>query len=176
MYEVVFTEEDIKNPGFSHKKVLETLLNHFDIHSVLEFGSGYWSTGLFVKYDCDVTALEQGSQEWIDKVRERYGWYKHLEVIDSVGKLILPPEDAKYDMIFVDGETKFRVPCMEYAFKHSFVVVAHDYENPIYEWDKVEVPEGWVSFVDISQPVYTIVYMRFLTAMAKFKKHFFEDD
>ena len=150
--------QGVLNGIASHYPVLSELINKFNIKHVMEFGSGFFSTGLFTEKCDSVIAMEMQNNEWYDKVSDRYkdkidsGVLDIHCIIEDSGvpaieyfKNEFP--DRKYDMVFVDGAGGSRHNCVEYAKELTDIIVCHDTETPEYGWGKID-KTGWV-WIDI---------------------------
>lgn len=136
----------------SHLKILEFIIDKFDIRSVFETGCGDFSTKLFLDKAKKVVSLETQNQSWFEKINSEFGNKKNYlcnikldfkGIYDFLGGL------EKFDLCFVDGRCdRFRQ--VNYLFKKSNILVAHDTEANIYLWDRVDLPYDflWIDIVE----------------------------
>lgn len=133
------------NPYNSHIPVLETLFKNREIKRVLETGSGFGSTVFFMNRCESVLSIEMQSEDWYEKVKEAVGskvkLVKEMDPVKAVGIIKALPE--KFDLAFIDGHGANRWAQANAAFDKTDLVVVHDTEAMIYQWEKVILPKGW---------------------------------
>ena len=136
----------------THLPILHKLLYENEINSVYEYGCGLYSTPLFINCASDVTSIEMQNEKWFVKVKDALSYAKNLDI-----HLMLGPDAAidyfkkqnkSYDLVFVDGHVGTRWACINEAFKNSKFIVTHDTEVPVYQWQKIVVPDGWNEYTD----------------------------
>lgn len=156
---IVYTE------GYgSHEPVLDYILKNFNISNVLEFGMGNFSTLVFSKYGKRTVSVES-NPEWFEKVKNKIGE-------SELCKLILWPnedlqdyfktDDSKYDLVFVDGPTGSRVPCVNLSFNRSNIIVLHDTDAdcwPHYHLDRIIMPDSYVRYDFTLLSPWTSIYV-----------------
>ena len=139
----------------THYPVLSEILKKFKMKNVLEFGTGFFSTGLFVKKCKSVLSIEMQYVDWFDKVKEKY--FEEIESgilsikcivgdsgVDAIKYLEDNHSDQKFDMVFVDGAGGSRYNCANYAKTITDTIICHDTEYPGYGWENIVVDGEWV--------------------------------
>jgi len=149
------------NPFSTHLVLLNKLFDQFTPSSIFEYGMGLYSTPFFLEKADEVISVEMQYQDWYDRINEEFADDKFTcvcklgptEAIDYFESL-----DRDFDMVFVDGVTRWL--CINKAFSKTKVIVTHDTEHtsPTYGWDRVDVPEDWVTFTDAVRNPYTTIY------------------
>jgi hypothetical protein len=152
-------EIDMQEHYGSHLAVLKKVISAIPCSSsCLEFGPGSHSTKLLSDKFMFLTSIEMNSSEWFNKIN------KEKKLID---KLFYCPGPTAwqnlnlsdyYDLIFVDGHEDSRPDCVNWAFKHTDVIVVHDTEEPLYKWGKIEQPDGWSRIDVVSERPWTTVF------------------
>lgn len=139
----------------SHLPVLIELIFNFKIDDVLEFGSGFASTGLFCKECNRVFTIEMQNEDWYFNVKKKYKSYLKdkltLEYIptepndDGTEAIDIIPTNKKYDMIFVDGARDSRWNIIQYSHDNNLsdIIVCHDSEELCYKYDQVKINKEW---------------------------------
>ena len=136
----------------SHKFVLEAILNKFEIASILEFGTGYCSTPLFLKNAKRVLSIEEQSEEWYNKIKDAYSKEDNFEIRLSLSNVETIDNFSKskecFDLIFVDGHNQTRAELTNIATDHTGIIVCHDTEHEqFYRWDTIHKDNpGWEWF------------------------------
>jgi predicted O-methyltransferase YrrM len=157
----------------SHIPVLHALLKTCNIKSVFEFGSGLGSTPIFVKGCESVHSVEMQNESWFIKVQDELGTYENFKY-----EMMLGADDSieyfiglnkKYDMVFVDGHGLTRPECINAAFDKTDIVVTHDTNVPSYNWQRIELPEGW-SRIDYKVIPWTTVFHKDTVDISELKK------
>ena len=123
----------------SHLPLLKKIANKKHICRVIEFGSGYFSTGCFLdknifKY-LEILVSFESQKEWYDKVYSRLK-EERLVLIhkNEQESLDLSLQYAPVDLVFVDGKSgKMRVPTALYSKKLSNITVLHDANDNDYK-------------------------------------------
>ena len=135
----------------SHMPVLEAALRAFQPKSLLEVGSGYYSSPIFYQSLLEgslekLTIVEQSDVNWLHNVQDALGEHEGLtydflptsvEVFDHHGK--------EWDMVFVDGETGQRRHAVQIALNADIpVVIFHDSEKMTwYGYNHIVKPEHY---------------------------------
>lgn len=122
--------------SISHLPVLKYILDNCYIKNVLEYGLGYGSTKLFLAHGCDVTSIESDPR-WVRKFSHNIIHSRPVDYTIS----------GRYDLIFIDCHpSKDRVVCLNKAFDHTSIIVAHDTEppsEPEYGYSRAVLPPEW---------------------------------
>jgi predicted O-methyltransferase YrrM len=134
--------------GYStHLSLLKSLLSK-NIDSVFEFGTGLYSTKLFLENCTRVIACEMQSEDWYNKVNDEFKDHDNVEVLYMLGpdKAIeyLSEINSRFDLIFVDGHGSNRWKAINEASKFTDLIVAHDTETSSYNWHLVDLGDEWV--------------------------------
>lgn len=129
----------------SHIPVLEGIVATMPVRRVIEFGAGRWSTRFFLDRDAcpdveHVLSLEE-NEEWFSVVRDKHQDDPRLElVLGSQSELLDRMRRAeRSDVALVDGSIDIRRPAID-AMKEAgavAIIVAHDSEDPTYNYDGV---------------------------------------
>lgn len=142
-----------ETPFATHVPVLIALAARRPIRRVLEFGSGDFSTLLFLDRGAfpDVTEVTsyEDDPEWAQRVLDRAGdeTRLRLEIVDSVPAAV-PDVVDDYDLILVDDsvstELRSRTIAAVAERRPRGVVAVHDFELPPYPsaasaFDRVEI-------------------------------------
>lgn len=144
LQDISLPKANINQTCSSHMPVLSELLRVFPIQSIIEFGSGLFSTQLFaqacteftsIETGVELTSIETGVDEWFRYLDQHYKnrrWTLKLA-------LTLPEVLAEVkpcDLLFNDG--RFRQEIAEKAFAVCPLIVCHDSQ---YEWSfNITVP------------------------------------
>ncbi len=129
----------------SHIPFLAGIGAAFTIRQVVEFGSGPYSTPLFLNKSAfrkveDVISVEP-SAEWRDKVRDLCGYEERLTLLEENPKTLYT---ELVDLVFIDnGPEQHKVETIRWmalACTKNVIVVVHDAETPSYraEIDKFQ--------------------------------------
>ena len=132
----------------SHAPILLEFLNTFKPKKVLEFGSGYFSTGLLLRHCSNLTSIEIQNFEWYQFLKEKLvnkSW--DYSIVKDYQKAIDKISDSnRYRLIFVDSyPEKPRVSLVNFSFKHSTNVLVHD--TQLYWTKGIEKPEKFKQFI-----------------------------
>ena len=131
----------------THLPVLERAIRDFGIETVLEFGTGLYSTPLLVQLCKEVISVEMHERSWFDKNRTELASPNFTPLLmlgPEVGVEYLLNADRRFDMIFVDGHEDSRWKVVNAAFDKTDVIIAHDTEVRYYQWHRIELPDGWI--------------------------------
>ena len=131
----------------SHLPVLRAFLPMWEDQFVLEFGCGEYSTPLLNEYafatsieqDCEAFAITQCANG--HDVRFMPWHSVGLKEMDALNN---GNYCNHYGLIFVDGCDEARKDCVEWAFGHTSLIIAHDAENPYYGYQLISTPVGWI--------------------------------
>jgi len=144
----------------SHLGTLIRMFKNYPVKKVLEFGCGEYSTGFFLAHGADVTSIEMQDPDWAMKVTQMF---PHAKIKVAIGPDLwctLNLEE-RYDLIFVDGHGESRPECVNWAFEHTDIVVAHDTQTDWYGWGRVKFdPEEWESWTNTTVVPWTTVFLR----------------
>ena len=138
----------------THYPVLAELIENFDIKDVAEFGTGFFSTGLFTEKCDSVLSIEMQYRDWFEKVKEKYSDSIDSGVLDiqciiedsgleSIEFIKTEFPKRKYDLVFVDGAGGSRPNCANFAKGVTDIIVCHDTEYPGYGWSDILVNGKW---------------------------------
>ena len=122
----------------SHLPVFEEIFKIKEIKSLVEFGCGDFSTDYFIKNCPDVTSIEMQSQEWFDKIHNKF-----KDSSSWKGILCLGPFEfqnlsfKKIDLAFVDGHGDSRPEQINKIHPYTNIIVAHDTETYSYRWERI---------------------------------------
>lgn len=149
------------DPYSTHLPLLNNLFGQITCSSIFEYGMGSFSTPLFCEKAEKVVAVEMQSIDWYEKI-------KNTIKTDNLDlHCMLGPTDAVtyfkslnkfFDLVFVDGHIESRWLCINEAFSKTKIIVAHDTQQPVYQWHKIKVPAGWRSYTDRRQSPWTTVW------------------
>jgi hypothetical protein len=130
----------------THLPVLEWLFSKYEINNVIEFGMGMGSTPFLLDRCKKLVSIEMQSQEWYENISTKFydrksftplfleGPDKAVELFDGINDI---------DLVFVDGHKETRWLLTNMAMERSKIVVTHDTESKLYEYEKISVPDGW---------------------------------
>lgn len=137
------------DPYSTHMPLLQWLIQHLSIGSVLELGVGNHSTALFRERIETVVSVESDAK-WAEKTAIP----GHDVFVSSL--LDFAHRDVVYDLAFVDGNpAEERAACVQALFGKAKVIVAHDTEpegNDNYHYDTIVLPSGFVRLDHIMPP------------------------
>lgn len=112
----------------SHVPILLEYINTFKPESVLEFGGGAFSTGIFNKHIKNVTTVET-HYEWSQFLKNRFPskivYIEKTNVLHSVSHIV-----EKYDLVFVDTVNKLRRELVLASTKFTNTIILHDAQLP----------------------------------------------
>jgi len=136
------------NKGATHIPILKRLFAERDIATVLEFGMGEFSTLWLAEHAESVMSIEDNAIGWLPKTIELVKAAgldsKWSGVCTADGHVWLARQaPRRWDMVFVDGRRNNRPDIINAAFAVTDLIVAHDTECVAYEWERVEMPDGW---------------------------------
>ena len=135
------------NPYATHLPTLEPFMAMFKPKSVFEFGTGLYSTPLFVKHADRVISIEMQAADWYHTVARELGHFTNLELVLALGPdlacSLLRGSETSFDLIFVDGHGNSRWRQLNEAMLRTRTVVAHDTECSCYGWEMVTLPPQW---------------------------------
>lgn len=139
------------DPYSTHTPVLISIPKVFEIRRVLEFGSGLFSTKVFlstiypnvevvISYECDVAWAEIMNQQVKDPVRYFLFCESEKETIKNHQNT---PSIFQWDLIFIDGKTGHgRVEFLKASVDKSKIIVIHDSENDY--WDSIRTINDYI--------------------------------
>jgi len=129
----------------THLPFLTFIAETFTPESVIEFGMGKFSTPLLIDH-CDNMVSIETDTKWFNQCKNDNP--KHKQILwsaDNVQDYLLANSDT-YDLAFVDGPVKSRVPCVHNLFDRADLIVFHDSTTRCYRWDLLEVPDHYRRF------------------------------
>jgi predicted O-methyltransferase YrrM len=133
----------------THLPILEKIAKIKKLKKVLEFGPGQYSTTFFVDHCKEVMCIEQQNHAVANILYDKYDDEDHKGVVIDYmpgagrGPAWLRQHKGRFDLIFVDGHGRSRPLCINEAFNHTDIIVAHDTEDLRYSWENVDMPKGW---------------------------------
>lgn len=121
-----------------------------EIATVLEFGTGNYSTGLMIENSEKCISIEMQSAVWYEKMVGRFSgsknWERHLSIGPMKWMGIDLPDTI--DLGFVDGHGESRPECINYLMaKGCPIIICHDTEEPGYGWDRVKHDKAYRQIV-----------------------------
>ena len=147
----------------THLPILEKLTNfiHTKEISVFEYGMGNYSTPHFINNYKKVLSIETQDKKWFDDISTKFkndnfaclfelchgqqrecinekSQIQALEIYKELNKI------SKFQLVFVDGCGSFRWRCVNEAFKYADIIIAHDTEEPGYQWNKIENRDDFI--------------------------------
>jgi len=140
-------------PASSHLPVLMTIGKIFPIKSVLEFGSGSFSTLMFLNRaifpQLEKVISFETDPEWKQRVIDGAGGDKRLEILlvdDDVAKAASKCNFSLFDLVFIDNgpSADARAATIREVAKRchdSNLIVIHDFENLPYQQAARELPQ-----------------------------------
>lgn len=76
----------------------------------------------------------------------------HIIIIES--ELWLPKilndrniQNLNFDIIFIDGPLRSRVPCAQASLGKARFIIMHDTNYKVYGWDKLKLPRGYRQYI-----------------------------
>lgn len=153
------------DPYSTHLPALKAVFSSRKINSVFEFGTGEYSTQFFCDNATEVVSCEMQDETWFHRMRNKHANDPHVDIRCLLGKTpaiaYLEELDLRFDLIFVDGHGWTRWAQVNTAKRFTDVIVAHDTEDPIYEWERVELPDSeWNKTVYSDVVPHTTVWTR----------------
>lgn len=139
----------------SHLYILKEIIRTLKPKKILETGMGFDSTKLFLDNEIDTTSIEMQSSEWYDKVYKEYKeniYFKPYLLLGTSDAIVFINSSKKFDFIFIDGHGYNRWEQINVSFKHTDLIITHDTEAMVYEWENTVLPEGWmwIDFIEVS--------------------------
>lgn len=156
----------------SHVPLLDRIFKLFEIKRVLEFGMGKGSTPYFLKKNTRLISIETN----MDWAFEYYGSGRgHVILIHSeywLPKIFndLNLQKIKFDVIFIDGPLKSRVPCAKASLGHARFIIMHDTDIKSYGWDKLKIPRGYRQYIFKEHRPWTTVISKDGEAIEKLRQ------
>lgn len=141
----------------SHMPILIGIASKTRIRRILEFGSGEFSTNLFLNLEAFPDLVE------LISVESANHWIRRFNTVDDVRFIITaeePPDLSRFDLIFVDSpsteERKATLRQLAAQPQLTGFIVLHDSENPAYEPEFALFPHHF----DISayEPATTVIW------------------
>lgn len=110
------------------------------VNSIIEFGTGNYSTRLLIENSNKCISIEMQSEDWfnqmIEKFLERKNWTPYLKL----GPMEWTDLDLTecFDIGFVDGHGGSRPECINFLMRKGCpIILSHDTEEPGYGWSRV---------------------------------------
>ena len=137
----------------SHLKILEFIIDNFNVKTIFESGMGNFSTKLFIEKAEKVVSLDNSNQSWFEEINKKYEGRKNFigvlklqyqgiyDFIDALGN---------FDMAFVDGRAGDRWRVGNHLLKKSPITIFHYSQATCYNYEKVIIPFGylWIDVID----------------------------
>lgn len=133
------------NPYATHIPLFIGLGRILNARSVLELGSGLYSTGLFLNQDIfpqltSVRSIENDSV-WAAEMIKAFHGVPRVELVQIGGQVsdyVHSQTRLDYDLIFIDDSTEAidraaTIRAVVEKAPHNAVIVIHDYENKVYQ-------------------------------------------
>ena len=135
----------------SHLHVFERVFATFEIHKVLEFGLGKFSTQFFVDRAEAVVSVEQESKEWYERLRAQIKAPNWHPIFQPDPRIVFEHFDAhkqNFDLVFSDGAAVTRCLVANLAMERDVpAVVLHDAEQVwYYSWNLLNIPASYARF------------------------------
>jgi hypothetical protein len=135
----------------SHLHVFEKVFTTFEIHKVLEFGLGTYSTQFFADRADVVVSVEQESKEWYEEMRAQITSANWHPIFQPDPRVVFEHFDKKnqhFDLVFSDGAAVTRCLIANMAMERNVpVVVLHDVEQVwYYSWNLLNIPASYARF------------------------------
>lgn len=134
---------------------------------IVEVGGGFFSTPLLLATRAEVLTIEQGqntsdeiNQKWANQLQyafnTRNNWtFAHHSAHNSWRNVAMPQAEIG----FVDGEATQRQAIINHMLDRCFpVIVAHDSENPIFGYNPIGTPDGYVCYDFRKRHVWTRIW------------------
>lgn len=144
----------VLDPYATHLSVLEPFMDTFKPASVFEFGTGLYSTALFLRCCRAVTSVEMQDRHWFDRITAAYKNAANHKCVLALGAMpaveLLNADTSRYDLVFVDGHGDSRWAQITAACAKTDTVIVHDTQQPCYSWERAKLPGHWHA-VDIPE-------------------------
>jgi len=128
-----------------------------DLESIVEFGSGEFSTPFLAEHCRELISVET-SRRYYNRARELYpGVTVRFVPAQFMHEFnVIAPWT---DLVFVDSDRRFRKILVEWALEQRVpYVVLHDADKPrLYGYDRVRVPSGYLARVCRVVPKTTVL-------------------
>jgi hypothetical protein len=152
----------VTQTAHSHLPVLEEILDQNNIRTVLEFGMGDGSTGLFLDRCLRVVSVEMNNLSWHEKLTRRWGHRLNWSPVLRLGMDATWPTTERFDMVFVDGHGDCRPEQIRAAMAITDLIVVHDTQEAGYKWERIkdDLPDWWTWTDDKRHPTWTSVLVK----------------
>ena len=129
----------------THLDVLRTIFSNVKIETVLEFGTGLYSTKFFVENSKKITSIEMQDEIWLNKVNESIKNENWTPIL-CLGELSFKnlTYNEHYDLCFVDGVN--RAECINFMENKTDIIVAHDTEIGCMWYPHVNLSSDYLKF------------------------------
>ena len=133
----------------THMATNESFIKAFQPQSIFEFGMGRYSTPLFVQACLKTVSVEMQEASWYNTIIQELKdadpdrFLPVLALDRFLGCHMLEGSPDNYDLVFVDGHGYSRWAQVAAGYSKSHALIVHDTEAHIYEWSRVNIPEGW---------------------------------
>lgn len=166
----------IINEFSTHLPVLNIVKDFTDKNSVFEYGMGEYSTKFFSNNFKNVTSVEMQDKVWFEKISNlNLPNVNTLCMIgDSPAVDYFKKLNSNFSCVFVDGHGGNRWECINEAFNHTDIIIAHDTEERGYKWNLVNLPSHftwldicsynpWTSVLTTNKDLIEILKSQFIT-------------
>lgn len=125
----------------THQEYLKAVIDFKKKFSnVVEYGMGYFSTGLLIENSHKSISIEMQSLDWYNKMVKEYGqnkkWTPHFK--QGPMEFLKIEYDEFIDFAFVDGHGDSRPECINFMMdKKCPIIMSHDTETASYGWNRV---------------------------------------
>jgi hypothetical protein len=123
-----------------------------EIHNVLEYGPGKYSTGYLLERGVELISIECQSEEWYQKCLHDYGGRQGWMIAKSIGdygeiQCVAETCERHCDLLFVDGNAHMRWICAQVATASMMAdhIIIHDTEGAEYRLHRLWLPPEWVA-------------------------------
>jgi len=118
----------------SHLPILECIFASVNPSRVLEFGAGKYSTPFFKAHAASVLTCESNVQ-WLEP---------GMMPLDDDHAVSFAAQMCHHcDLIFIDNSHLLRWQLANECQKNTGIIVLHDSEERIYNYDKIVLRQGW---------------------------------
>jgi hypothetical protein len=156
----------------THLPILKFVLENANILRVFEYGCGNYSTKLFKDAVFEYLSVEQQSEDWYKKMSADYnvmyleGGYKAIDYFKTTKQ--------SWDLVFVDGHGDTRWLCIQEAMARNVpYIIAHDTEQPTYNWSKV-INNTYIELRIKDQIPWTTIYTKDTMLINELARHFYD--
>jgi len=148
----------------SHLETLKKLFNVCPVSTILEFGTGAFSTPLFSDYADIVVTIEQQDLNWVDiakKEIEKNGkknvLFYYVPQTEDRANLKEFLKFNRFDFVFIDGIDRYT--CLDLSLDVSNLIAMHDSQS---WWQENKIPinrqkDEWYGWSNGGNPATSII-------------------